>query len=111
MQEYVLFLDLKDDATLIAQYEQHHQKIWPEVSAHLNNVGVDSMRIYRYHTRLVMLMRVKPDFSFEKMAEAQANNPVLEQWEALMDTYQARLPNSQGKWQLATQIFDLQLNG
>ncbi|HEX2918063.1 MAG TPA: L-rhamnose mutarotase, partial [Edaphobacter sp.] len=31
MRRYCLALDLKDDATAIAEYKRYHQKIWPEI--------------------------------------------------------------------------------
>jgi L-rhamnose mutarotase len=31
MKKYCLTLDLKDDADLIAEYEEQHKAIWPEI--------------------------------------------------------------------------------
>jgi L-rhamnose mutarotase len=31
MKRYVLALDLKDDVTLIQEYEEYHRAVWPEV--------------------------------------------------------------------------------
>ena len=36
---HILALDLKDDPSLIARYEAHHQAVWPEVQAHLRRHG------------------------------------------------------------------------
>jgi len=36
-------LDLVDDPQLIAEYQQHHQRIWPEVAEHLRQHGIVEM--------------------------------------------------------------------
>ena len=68
---YCLALDLKDDAALIATYEAHHQRIWPEVAQHLRKHGVTGMEIYRLGTRMVMLMETDDAiYDAERMALA-----------------------------------------
>ena len=51
---HFLALDLRDDPALIAEYEAHHRRIWPEVRGHLHAHGVTAMSIYRLGTRMVM---------------------------------------------------------
>lgn len=110
MQRYALALDLKDDDSLIAEYEKAHQKIWPEVRDHLRESGIQSMEIYRLGTRLFMVMEVD-DWVFDLQAkEAAANaNPAIVQWEQLMWRYQTPTPwtPSGQKWVAMTRIFDL----
>ena len=67
----VLALDLKDDPALIAEYEQHHQRIWPEIAAHLRRQGVTGMEIHRLGTRMVMVMETD-DAVFDAAAMAAA---------------------------------------
>ena len=91
----VLALDLKDDPALIAEYEQHHQRIWPEIAAHLRRQGVTGMEIHRLGTRMVMVM--------------ETDDPKVQAWEALMWRFQAATPWTPAgeKWVPMTRIFDL----
>ena len=50
MKRYCLALDLKDDDALIAEYEEHHQKVWPEILKSLKDSGIQQMEIYRINT-------------------------------------------------------------
>ena len=51
-QRFCLALDLADDEALIAEYEQLHRRIWPEIAGHLRGQGVLDMQIWRLGTRL-----------------------------------------------------------
>ena len=107
---YALALDLMDDPALIAAYEKAHEHIWPEVREHLLVQGVLSMEIYRLGTRLFMLMEVDDAvYNAQAMAAAAQSNPVIQQWEALMWTYQAPTPWTPAgeKWVPMTRIFHL----
>ena|SRR5687767_8073918 len=104
-----LFLDLKDDPVLIAEYEAHHRAVWPEVLAHLNECGVTRMQIFRLGTRLAMVMETDDArFDAERMARAQAENPTLAAWEALMWRFQQATPYTPegSKWVDGTPIFN-----
>lgn len=109
MKTYALALDLKDDAQLIEEYEQYHRTIWPEVKESIQAAGIVDMRIYRLGNRLFMLMEVADDFSFERKAEMDANNPKVQQWEELMWKFQQPLPQAKAgeKWLLMEEIFKL----
>ena len=65
MDRYCLTLDLKDDPTLIAEYEAWHQKVWPEIMESIRSAGIENMQIYRFANRLFMIMEVNKKFSFE----------------------------------------------
>ena len=106
---YCLTLDLKPDPEIIAAYEAHHQVVWPEVLASIEEAGILRMEIYRYANRLFMMMEVAPHFSFEKKAAADAANQKVQDWETLMWKYQQGLPGSKPgeKWVLMKKIFDL----
>lgn len=107
---YALALDLVDDAQRIADYEEAHQSIWPEVRDHLRAQGVLGMEIYRLGTRLFMVMEVDPAvYSVQAMAEASLANPAIQRWEALMWTYQAPTPWTPpgDKWVFMNRIFEL----
>ncbi len=74
MKRYCLALDLKDDAELIAEYEQIHKNVWPQNIQGIKDAGITVMDIYRTGNRLFMIMEVSDDFSFEKKAAADATN-------------------------------------
>jgi L-rhamnose mutarotase len=97
-------LDLKDDATLIAEYERWHrpERIWPEVLAGLSAAGVTELEILRCGNRLVMVM----DAPAEPAAPA-AGRPA--QWEELMWRFQQSLPFAEPgqKWVPMHRIFSL----
>ncbi|MGN6232496.1 MAG: L-rhamnose mutarotase [Trinickia sp.] len=107
---YCLALDLKDDAELIARYEEFHRKVWPDVIRHIREQGVSSMEIYRLGTRLFMVMETDDAvYDAERMAEAAQSNAVIQEWEALMWKFQAPTPWTPAgqKWVLMDRIFDL----
>lgn len=109
MQRYCLTLDLKNDPELIAKYEAHHQSVWPEIMNSIKESGITEMQIYRLGNRLCMIMETNDDFSFEKKASADAANPKVQEWEALMWKYQQALPMARPgeKWMLMEKIFEL----
>lgn len=109
MKRYCLTLDLKDDEALIQAYEAHHKKVWPEVLLSIKEAGVISMEIYRYGTRLCMIMEVKDSFSFSAKNAADAANPKVLEWEALMWQYQQPLPTAVAgeKWVIMNKIFEV----
>ncbi|MBC7891323.1 MAG: L-rhamnose mutarotase [Sphingobacteriaceae bacterium] len=108
MPRYALALDLKYDPALIAEYEAHHRAVWPEILQSFHDSGIERMEIYRLGNRLFMVMETSEAFSFEAKAAADAANPTVQEWEALMGTYQQALPTAQlgEKWQLMNRIFD-----
>jgi L-rhamnose mutarotase len=111
VRTWVLALDLKDDAELIAAYERWHQPgaVWPEITDSIRRSGIRSMRIYRTGTRLVMTVEAEPGFSFERKAELDAADPKVQEWEALMSRFQTPIPGAPpgAKWVLMDQIYDL----
>ncbi len=104
-------LDLKDDPALIAEYERWHSPggVWPEILESIKSAGITGLDIYRTGNRLFMVMEVDEDFSFEKKAAADADNPRVQAWEELMWKFQQPLPWAKDgeKWVLMEQIFEL----
>ncbi|GIL21623.1 MAG: L-fucose mutarotase [Bacteroidota bacterium] len=109
MKRYCLALDLKNDAALIAEYENYHKKIWPEIEASIKDSGILTMQIYRTGNRLFMIMETTDSFTFEAKSRADAGNPKVQEWENLMWKYQQALPGSLPgeKWKLMDKIFEL----
>lgn len=108
-QRFCLALDLADDEALIAEYGQLHRRIWPEIAEHLRRQGVLDMQIWRLGTRLFMVMDTTAAFSAQKMDQASAAHPRVQEWEALMWRFQKPTPWTEpgNKWQPMTQIFCL----
>lgn len=107
-KRYCLLLDLIEDEEAIREYEEYHQKAWPEVIRSIRDSGILSMEIYRFGNRLSMIMETTDDFSFSKKAEMDAANPKVQEWETLMWKYQQAVPGAreEEKWVLAENIFD-----
>ena len=106
---YCFALDLKDDPALIAEYENYHKKIWPEIESRIKGAGITSMDIYRAGNRLFMIMETNGAFSLERKAAADASNPKVQEWENLMWKFQQPLPHAEvgEKWMLMKKIFEL----
>jgi L-rhamnose mutarotase len=107
MKRYCLALDLKDDPALIAEYEEYHRNVWPEILKSIKDAGIEKMEIYRTGNRLFMIMEVNATFSFEKKGSVDAASDIVQQWEKLMWKYQQPLPGSKPgeKWILMEKIF------
>lgn len=108
MRRHCLTLDLKDDPSLIAEYERYHKNVWPEVLNSLRDSGIMDMEIYRIENRLFMIIEVNDDFSFEKKSEMDTNNARVQDWEELMWNYQKALPFAKPgeKWIPMHKIFN-----
>ena len=108
-RRHCLTLDLKDDLQLIAEYKKHHEKIWPEITRSIKDAGIEDLEIYLLGTRMFMIMEVNQNFSFERKAEADRQNPKVQEWEQLMWSFQQALPEAKPgeKWLLMDRIFKL----
>ncbi len=109
MKRYCFALDLKDDAQLIDEYEEHHRYVPAEIVSSITDSGIISMDIYRAGNRLFMIMETNGSFSFTQKEESDKTNPHVQQWEELMWKYQQALPIAKAgeKWVLMSQIFHL----
>ena len=109
MPRCCLTLDLKDDPKLIAEYREHHRKMWPEIVKSLKAAGIRELEIYLRGTRLVMIIDAAEGFSFEEKLKADARDPKVREWEELMWKYQQPLAGAKAgeKWQPMEQIFKL----
>lgn len=109
MKRYCLITDLIDDQALISEYEAYHRAVWPEIKKSIVDAGILNMEIYRFGTRLTMLMETTDDFSFEDKAKQDAENGKVQEWEQLMWKYQQAVPGAKPgeKWVLMEEIFSL----
>jgi len=111
MKRLCLALDLKDDATLIKEYEEYHRKVWPEILKSIKDSGIKEMEIYRINNRLFMIMETNDDFDLEKKVKMDKTNEKVQEWEQLMWKYQQAIPGSKPgeKWRLMERVFTLNL--
>lgn len=109
MKKYVLALDLVDDVGLIAEYDNYHKEIWPEIKKSILDSGITNMEIYRFGNRLCMLMETEDGFSFENKGKMDAGNAKVQEWENLMWKYQQAIPGAKAgeKWVIMDKIFQL----
>ncbi len=111
MNRYCLACDLIDDAELIAEYERYHlhENKWPEIMKSITDFGITDMQIYRFGTRLFMIMETDDTFSFERKGAADATNAKVQEWEKLMWKFQQAIPGAKPgeKWVLMDKIFQL----
>ena len=109
MKRFCLALDLKEDTKLIAEYEDYHKKVWPEIIKSIKVSGIEVLDIYRTGNRMFMIIEANEDFSFEKKSAMDATNAKVQEWENLMSKFQQALPwaKTGEKWILMDKIFEL----
>lgn len=109
MQRFVFALDLKDDPTLIAEYEKYHRDVWPGIVKSIRDAGIITLDIFRTGNRLFMILDADDDFTLEKKSAMDAANDEVQEWEKLMWNYQQPLPWAKPgeKWILMDRIFSL----
>ena len=91
---FCLACDLDDEAAAIAAYEEWHQvgRTPAAVIASIRDAGIADMEIFRLGNRLVMVIDADDDFSFDRKAAMDADNPAVIDWEARMLAFQRPLP-------------------
>ena len=108
MRRYCLALDLKDDPKLIAEYEAHHKKVWPEILLSMKESGIERMELFRAGNRMFMILEVSDTFTFQRKELMDQTNSHVQTWETLMWKYQQALPFAKPgeKWVLMEKFFD-----
>jgi len=109
MRCYGLTLALRDDPLLIAQYKEHHQHVWPGVTARLRDVGVTEMKIFLLGTRMFMYIETSDTFDPATDFSRINEDHVSKEWDTLMRGLQERVPEAgEGAWWAPMeQVFDL----
>jgi L-rhamnose mutarotase len=110
MKRFCLTLDLRPDPALIAEYVDYHREGWTEIHASIRDAGVVDMQLYELGGRVFMIMETTDDFSFERKAVMDAENPKVQEWEALMARFQNvdSETDPDAKWRPMRKIFQLQ---
>ena len=100
MARHVLAVDLRDDATAIETYLDHHRTVWPEVLRSLRAVGLRGMDIFLLGRRLVMIVETDGSGDYRTLfARHATSDPRVAQWEALMQSLQMPVPGAApGEW-------------
>jgi L-rhamnose mutarotase len=99
MKRFVQALDLKDDPGVVDAYVAHHARVWPDVEQSLRRIGIERMDIYLIGRRLVMVMDTGDGFDRGTAFAAHLADPKCLEWEALMQTFQQRVPGArEGEW-------------
>jgi L-rhamnose mutarotase len=111
MQTFVLICDLKDELEAIRAYVECHKSIDPAILESIRVAGVLQMSIYRWRNRLSMILVGTDDFSFEKKAQLDAENPKVQEWEAFLGQYQTNLPGTpeNWRWALTEKLFEFKV--
>ena len=114
LERYCYALDLRDDPEAIESYKRRHRPGGPplEVTRSLRDAGIAELDIYLVGNRLFMVMAVLPNYSPGAKAAADASNPHVQAWEALMGELQQELPfpkldRTTAKWQTMEHIYSL----
>ena len=109
MRTFGLTLCLQDDPAKIEMYKDYHQKVWPEVTARLREVGVYEMRIYLRGTRMFMYIETDDEFDPVRDFERVKEDPRSAEWNELMATLQERAPEAgPGEWWAPMElVFDM----
>jgi L-rhamnose mutarotase len=110
-KRYCKFLTLKDDPEIIRQYCEVHgiNKIWPEITRGMKEVGIIDMEIYIHGNILFMIMDTIADFDYEKAMTELALKPGQKEWEAYVSRFQnAGADVTAGaKWTLMERIYEM----
>lgn len=109
MNSFAQALDLRNDPAAIASYREHHQAVWPAVTAALRAAGISHMEIFLLGNRLFMYFKAPDGFDPARDYHLYASDPACIKWEALMRTLQTPTPfTPPGQWWAQMErVFDL----
>lgn len=109
MKRFAQTVLLRDEPDIIRRYEEYHANPWPEVVQGLHNCGVLRMFIYRIGRQLFMFMEATDGFDLERDMPKYMAHPRARQWDELMQSLQACLPEAPpgSTWMLMREIFVL----
>ncbi|MEA1086154.1 MAG: L-rhamnose mutarotase [Sphingomonas sp.] len=111
MTRHLLFLDIDPSSASVAAYRDWHRAGGPPdaINRSIRASGIESLEIWHVGDRLAMIMETGPDFSAAAKAAADAADPDVQAWEALMERFQRRLPFAPDgeKWVAAERVYSL----
>jgi L-rhamnose mutarotase len=89
-------MTLDIDPDRVAEYKAEHGKIWAEIRAALSSVGLTNVSLWVWGSRLFYYAEWTPTVTgdtFEAAMARYTSLPRVAEWEALMHTYQVKLPS------------------
>ena len=110
MKAFGMALNLKDDPQTIKKYKEYHRNVWPEVEEALKAVGITSMKIFLIGRKLFMYMETVDDFEADRdFPQYLERHPKCQEWDALMCTYQEKIPEAKEHewWAMMEQVYEL----
>jgi len=109
MKRICYTLNLKKKKSLIEEYINHHNNVWPEIIRSMKESGIINAEIYNFSNRLFLLIEVDKTFSEERKTDLDKKNKFVIKWEKMMLKYQELIPDSPGgqKWVKMNKIFEL----
>lgn len=91
--EYVFCVQLVNDPVKIHEYLNYHKKVWPEVEEGFKKAGYKKIRLYRFKNYVSMIVQVPKGADLEEIGASKAlHTAKVNEWNALMTTYQKGLP-------------------
>ena len=109
MKRFAQALDLVDDPAMIAEYVEHHKRVWPEVVEALRGIGLQRLTIFLHGNRLFMYCEAPDGFDPARDYQGYTEDPRCREWDALMRRYQRQVPGAPGGswWAPMEPVFDL----
>lgn len=108
-KDVVMVVNIVDDTTMIQQYIDYHNHIWPEVTDEFRQAGFEKIKMYRYGRTVVIIITMPddPNTAHDNKAERKSN-PKVEEWNKLMATFQESIPGAPKdvKWVKMQQFFE-----
>ncbi|MEV0941527.1 L-rhamnose mutarotase [Micromonospora wenchangensis] len=86
-----------------AEYERRHARVWPELSALLDEAGVYDYHIYRHDLLLICVLRTRRGFA--DAAAVTAASPVQARWTASLSELFAEIADADGEPLWAYPVF------
>jgi L-rhamnose mutarotase len=110
--DYVYTCNLKNNPDSIARYIDYHSKegVWPEVIKTYEASGATSVEIYLKHTRLVMIVSLPENLSWEQFSKRYESSypEKMKEWGERMAPFQTPPPFAEEgeTWVQMEQIFE-----
>ena len=110
MKRYGQVLDLMDNPETSEKYKEYHRAVWPEVIESLLSIGIEKMEIFLIGPHLFMYYTAPDAFDPERDFQAYTSTSArAEEWNDLMSTFQAKVPEAEKNqwWAPMEKVFDL----
>lgn len=93
--EHVFAVQLLEDSSMIGQYLEYHENIWPEVETGFRKAGYGNIRLYRFENFVTMIVQVPEGSDLGLMGQiSNDSHPRAAEWNRLMEGFQKGLPGT-----------------